>query len=409
MASVNVQRRGESWRLRWRETVLEDGRPVRKQRSATASSASEADRMRLEILVALESEGAWSPEPEPEPEPLPISPKVVEPGDLEEAAAAWLRHKASRCREGTRRKYASNLMRFIADVRLERGIADDELVPVSVLSRDLFSRLALRWKAEELSQSTRYALSRIALDVWRWAADEPAEYPQTPPPPHISSRVLARPPVYVAPVAPTLEELDACLRRISPSSVIAWRTAVVMRYTGLRAGQVLAIQAGDVDFATSTLRVRIGKSRREQAAQRAVPLSPHLVAHLRSWLASSSAEDLVVPRRKAKSGSRYVPSPTLRAAWEAATEAGEARREVWCPPTRKQARPDHAFRAAFQAFMESKGVREAVIDHLVGHAPQSVRGKHYAPATEAQLEEAVRLLPAIDWAAPAAANVVSLR
>ena len=50
--------------------------------------------------------------------------------------------------------------------------------------------------------------------------------------------------------------------------------------------------------------------------------------------------------------------------------------EVWMPINRDKARPDHAFRAAFQSNLHEQGVSDNVNDWLVGHAPASTRGKH---------------------------------
>lgn len=401
MASVTVERRNGKWRLRWRQPVTEDGVTRRRQRSVTVSTQAAAIELRATILRALETQGYYTVAPEPEPEAPPSA------GDLEQAAAAWLMHKAARLSVGTRRRYASLLTRIMAGIRDVHGLGEDDFVPVTVLSRDLFSRLLLLWQRESLSEATTYSLTRVALDVWRWAAEEPEVYPLVPMPPFSGSRVLARPPTYVAPAAPTLAEMDACIRRLAPSATIAYRTAIMMRYTGLRAGQALGVRASDVDLVRGTLRIRKGKSRREKAEQRVVPLSPHLVSHLRSWLADLDEEDLVVPRSRAGKASRYVPSQTLKEAWHAATEAGEARREVWWPPNRRQSRPDHAFRAGFQSALEDQGVRSIVVDFLVGHAPASVRGKHYSPAKWPELEHAVRALPPIDWQREAS-NVVSI-
>ena len=38
-----------------------------------------------------------------------------------------------------------------------------------------------------------------------------------------------------------------------------------------------------------------------------------------------------------------------------------------------------------------------VIEWLVGHAPSSTRGKHYAQPAESALKRAVEVIPAVDW------------
>ena len=95
-------------------------------------------------------------------------------------------------------------------------------------------------------------------------------------------------------------------------------------------------------------------------------------------------------------------------AWELATLADEARREVWAPPSREKNRPDHVFRAALQSFLMDEGIGDNVIDYLVGHSAKSTRGKHYARPGDVVLRRAVDLLPAVDWRATVGANVVHL-
>ena len=67
------------------------------------------------------------------------------------------------------------------------------------------------------------------------------------------------------------------------------------------------------------------------------------------------------------------------------------------PINRAKARPDHAFRAAFQSNLQNRGISDNVIDWLVGHAPASTRGKHYAQPAENALRSAVKAIPAVDW------------
>jgi hypothetical protein len=68
------------------------------------------------------------------------------------------------------------------------------------------------------------------------------------------------------------------------------------------------------------------------------------------------------------------------------------------PSNRKLARPDHAFRAAFQAHLVATGVRDEVIDALVGHAG-GLRARHYVdPAARFEaMRAAVGLIPNVDW------------
>ena len=180
--------------------------------------------------------------------------------------------------------------------------------------------------------------------------------------------------------------------------------AVIMRYTGLRLRQVTGIRREDIDLVAGALLVRHGKSRQELAEMRVVPLSRHLLAEpsFVATVAAASPDGLLL---RASS-----PASVVRAAWQDTTEQDGVPRHVWAPPNRVNARPDHAFRAAFQAHLTAAKVASDVIDFLVGHAGD-LRGVHYGRDLLLDARAAVDGLPPIDWTAGTAAggNVVRLR
>lgn len=319
--------------------------------------------------------------------------------NLEAAAADWLRARAARgIAASSVRKYATNLTRFFDTVRGVRELRADVAVTADVLSRSLVADVILALRARDLSESTIYSTASTILDMWGWASDDPDSYPGLPTPPRDASAVRPPPPIYTAPPPPTLDEVDACIRHISSRAFVAHAAAVMMRFTGLRISQVLGVRCGDVDGAAGTVRVRVGKSRREKAGNRVVPVSPHLLEVVGPWLRAREPEAPLVRRRsdmRSRSGKQHLPSATISDAWEAATQAGETRRDVWAPANRKQARPEHAFRAAFIRHLASHGVRDPAIDFLVGHHPSGVRARHYAEPEMAELVEAVACLPPI--------------
>ncbi len=59
------------------------------------------------------------------------------------------------------------------------GIAANRVVTASVLSRDLVTRVVRRLQAAGRSQSHVYSVARSTLEMWRWVADDPANYPDT--------------------------------------------------------------------------------------------------------------------------------------------------------------------------------------------------------------------------------------
>ena len=418
MASIWVEDQGRGkFKVRWRELVPgPDGSPVRdadgrlrrRARSKTVKGKEARDEVVARVRRALLEEGEYEP-PTARVEPMRTN--------LERAALGWIRWKRTRCKPRSVVSYANHMKRFFELARELQGIGEDEPVWAEELSQTLVIACVERWQDRGYSEAWIYACSRSVVDMWRWVSDDPAAWPGVPTPPREAKRVLPRVPVYGAPLAPTLAEEDACLRHISEDAMESRRIGSMLRFTGLRISQVLAVQRKHLDIEAGTLRVVVGKSRQEAAEQRTIPLSRHLLVDLREQAEALEADDYVFPawgaRRNRPANVRAVASHT---AWEAATAAGEVRRAVWDPPNRKIARPQQAFRAGFQAYMRGAGVGEEVIDALVGHRGRSVRSRHYAGSDtlEERMRVAVDGMPPIDWGGPGAGeepdqeNVVQL-
>jgi hypothetical protein len=130
-----------------------------------------------------------------------------------------------------------------------------------------------------------------------------------------------------------------------------------------------------------------------------MPISIHLAEYLRPLVGNRAAGEFLIPGCKSRKGlSAAIPRNTLANAWEQAVVAKLVRLEVWKPTNRTNGRPDHAFRAAFQAHLVRHGVQDAIIDKLVGHS-EGLRARHYvdADAMWPAMVAAVALLPPIDW------------
>ncbi len=100
------------------------------------------------------------------------------------------------------------------------------------------------------------------------------------------------------------------------------------------------------------------------------------MAELAGW---GVREGLLFPQRDDPSRWRSAgaASPYLRRAWE---ESG-ARRGVWAPEGRGNARPDHAFRAGFQSALKRAGADDEAVAFLVGHALPGTRANYVAAET----------------------------
>lgn len=382
------------WRIRWREWVEEDGVKRRVQRSKVVDTQATAIEVQRNVLQCIERGQLY------EREAVRVIPRVA---TVDAVLDGWL---ASREAKGSSRGglevYDGNVARALVALRKVGNVRDGEQVPGELLNREGILALTLQLRADDMANSTVYTTVRTVVSAWRWASDDPVAYPGLVPAPRDPSGLLPGQPLYEAGPAPTMAECDAVIRRLAamPHTTTSLPAAVISRCTGLRVTQALSIRAQDVNLDRGTLRVTTGKSRREKLG-RTVPVAPvlvdFLVPYVERWR-DQSGHTLVSYRSDATSWRPRRPSDTLRRVWEAATAAKEVRPEVWAPESHEKARPTHAFRAAFQTFLVDQGVRDEIIDALVGHGG-SLRSSHYVneKARMAAMREAVALIPPIDW------------
>lgn len=260
MASLSVDDLGRGrFKIRWRELApgpdgnpfrAPDGRWATRSRSMTVEGKDARDEAVARIRRALVAEGEYLP-PAATPEPLIAN--------AEKVGVAWVTYKATRCSPASVARYTQHMKRFFEGVRLARGLRKDQVVSVTTLSRELVLEVIRRWQQDGLSDSFVYGCSRSALEMWRWAADDPASYPGVPVPPREAKAVLPPPPLYVAPPAPTLAECDAALRHLPLEAHQTRRIGVFLRFTGLRIFQVVRIRRRDLDFEHATLTVTDGQ------------------------------------------------------------------------------------------------------------------------------------------------------
>jgi integrase len=380
--------------VRWREARREGGVGASQQRERVVVGEAAAWELAARVERDLGAHGAFL-------DAAPTDEARETVAAFDQAGVAFLTHKAARgAARGTLQKYGTALQEFCREVRRLTRLPEAAPIPISSLSRGLFADVQLRWRARGLSDSSVYTYTRVALAVWLWASDDPARWVGTPRPPRDTQSLLPNAPIYMAPPAPRLAEADACIRRIPTAAYVARGAAILMRYTGLRVSQVLALEPRHLDEEALTLEVPGGRSRREKEARRRIPISADLLRDLEPYRQRDGIS-LIRRRRDARVAvtESHRPANRIKAAWRAATEAGEAREEVWRPSNRKIARPDHAFRAALQAALVKADVRDEVINALVGHSDGTTRGRHYAGWDERfdAMRRAVALIPPIDW------------
>jgi integrase len=403
------------WRVRWREDVLEDGMAKRRQRERTVATKAAAIAVAADIQRKLDEGLIWKPD----------AVEVETPASLSDIGSAWLQAKKVRGRShSTMLAYADRLQRSADCIRHLEGIAPDEVIPVTLLSRELLMRVASEIQtptngrtltitkrlsngetqtrtrpARKLSASTVYSTTQALLECWRWA--EGGNFTGLPLSPRDSDAMPVDAPVYAPTDPPELAHVDALILELASVRQITTglAAAVVMRWTGLRITQALGLTWDDLneELGTLTVPAALGKTRAEKAADRTLPMPPAFFADLERVCDRSGVT--LVPRRgdyqgDVKTGS--TPAHTLKAAWKRLTVAGKVPQEVWQPSNRKVARPDHAFRAALQQHLEQHGVRAAVIDAITGHVA-GVRSRHYTRPTHDEIREGLATLGPIPW------------
>jgi integrase len=385
-----VDRRSSGgWRVRWRQEERQpDGSTLRRQRSVTAASEGEARSLANRIEEALREQGYWDPQ-----RPVPAKPVDKR---LEAAAAEHMEVRSIRW--GSAATVASaqgEYKRFLSALRDAVGLPAGHHLSLHHLRLGAF-RKAVTVLQSSYAESTAYYSAARGLALWRYLAALDDTHVETPP--FEDAEVLPPTPIMVAPdINPTWSDTDHCLNRIRLPTPL--RLATIMRYTGLRIGQAAAIHREHLDLEDHTLHVATGKSRREKAAARTVPVSPHLLDDLGPWLATLPevgplfpCTDPSMPMPSPRNQTRYVTE-----AWKKATADRVVKQAVWLPRNRKQARPDHAFRAAIQSELMEAGVPSHVLDRLVGHTEKSTRLRHYATPSMDSQRAAVGRIPRVRW------------
>lgn len=385
------------WRVRWREWIREaDGTEHAIHRERMVDTEATAALLRAKVLRAIELGET------PDIDGVKQLPPVA---SLDQVFAGWERSRKARgVTQASLETYGRRAAKILAILRERHEIPADKGVPASLLTRDEVVEITLALKARGNAEASVTAAISMLLSAWTWGADDPKTYPGLSPAPRDTASVVPPAPVYTPTTAPSMVECDAVIRSLAARGEklrVALPVAVIGRCTGLRTSQIQAMRVGDVHLAERSLTIASGKSRREKAERRIVPIAPALVDYLAGMVAGRAPEELVIKRRgDAKKPTHTGPAETIRASWEEVTEQGLARREVWAPPNRKYSRPDHAFRAAFQHHLVTMGVRDEVIDALVGHAP-TLRGRHYVDASARwdAMVQAVATIPPIAWEA----------
>ncbi len=142
----------------------------------------------------------------------------------------------------------------------------------------------------------------------------------------------------------------------------------LLMFTGCRRTECLRIVYGDIDIGREEIRV-LGKGDK----LRMVPLHP-VVA--RALDMSNSPDRYVLRAHRSRRMGTATFNLRLRALLDRAGVDGGRR-------------PAHKFRRTVATSLNEEGVRELVIDQILGWAPSSIRGRYYTRISDRQKQDAI--------------------
>jgi len=362
---ASVDQRGKRFSVRYRNQG--DASPKRHSLPRGATRR-EAERLAREIQTTIDKRGWWEAPREQAAAALADG----APTNLEELVEAHINHAAELGRaENTLRVKRSALRPLWKFIRGD----DKRRAPPAIGALTL--RNVERYLADvrkRRTESTANGYGRQVAAFWKWAHER---WPDLVPVVHMP-RLEAPPPALV--LAPTFDEVDRMVAQLSSRAEGVRRMMLIQRWQGVRVSQAGALEVGDFveDWhgLGPALQIRKGKSRREKAQARWVPVAPDLAKRLRSWCAGRPADEVLVGRVPRD------PADTVGKAWE--------RAGLQVP-----SQPTHAIRKRFISHLVEQGASDAAIDYLVGHAPKGVRSRHYVDprAFWPQLLKAIKTIP----------------
>lgn len=168
--------------------------------------------------------------------------------------------------------------------------------------------------------------------------------------------------------------------------------------SGLRIGEILALEWGAVDLARGKLRVAESKT---DAGERDVDLSPDLRDELLAYRAArreASPRDLVFPTSTGRPQSRS--NVTKRILGKAIERANAKRAESELPPIQPGV-TNHTLRRTFASLLYEAGASPAYVMSQMGHTSSALALEIYARKMERERDTGARvdaLIRGADWA-----------
>lgn len=367
-----IRKRGSRYQVRW--TGL-DG--TERGHSCPTARIAAAVKRQVEEAAALGVD--WEPRP---------TGAVV---DLREVMGAYIDNRALRLRPLTLRNYGHHLdvfQRYLGQT--VRG----QSWPASMLSRalleDFYSWLLGETRKAKDGKPRKVRGAEAAGNtvgiveiLWAWA-DNSERWPDDIPRPRT---IDVASPQKAAIVAPTWADMDACVEHLDPQG---WhrKLALILRYQGLRPGEVMQLQWEQVDLERAEAELLPDTVKTKP---RRIPLAPALVSELAGWGRREGyvvACDIVDRTRPVTS--------VFKRAWE----RGGVRARVW-----ERHSALRAFRRGFKSGMLASGAHPDAIDFLQGHVSRGARSDYIDPWVAFDLRGIVASVPVVG---ASEANVVRM-
>lgn len=308
---------------------------------------------------------------------------------LDDAARAWLTALEAENEDSTIQQHGHRLDLFVRWLRTKhkRGALGLDLITADVLRAYHAELDGFEGRKRELVTRNKYVRTLHAF--WRWCFEHDDFGPLTA---RVKTMKWRSPPKVAARALPW-SEID---RAIECAHGRHRKLLVLLRFTGLRVSQAMALTWDCIDMERGTLHVRTGKTLSERAG-RTIPLSPHLLEELAGW---GVREGYVVPVK----GGTYNGVPAKNPREGRARDVRRFFERAGLDPSYWRGRPHHAFRHALVTNLKAAGVDPEAAEYYVGHELPGMRGV-YADPWCLPLQKVVDAMPAVG-AAPRPRSLV---
>jgi integrase len=295
--------------------------------------------------------------------------------EIGEVAKSWLIALESECEDSTIDQHGHRLDLFLRWLRAthKRGPLRLSLLTADTLRAFHAELDGFEDGPRALVTRNKYVRTVHALWRYAWEHDEYGQY---------AARVKTmkwRAPEKVEARALPWSEID---RVVEAAHGRHRKLLVLLRFTGIRVSEAMALTWEHVDLERGLMRVASKKTK----TSRTIPMSPHLVEELAGW---GLREGYVVPVK----GGTYNGVPAANPREGRARDvhrffvrAGIAK-EYW------RGSPHHAFRHALVTNLKAAGVDDEAVEWYVGH-DRGIRGVYNDPWA-LPLMRLVEALPAI--------------